>query len=390
MEKLLGVNVKNSLKLFVIKMARFFLKVFYVFPVKDDAILFSSFEGRQYSDSPKYLYEYIRGVCGDKYNCIWVLNSGVLVDPPCEIVKFLSIKHIYYLMTARYIVSNLGIEPFVPKRKKQVFVNTWHGSGAYKSQTLGDKMGNGKYNIDLRDYRSRITDFYVSGCQKYSDVMSVSWNVDIKKFIPTGLPRNDIFFKTDLDEQKNMILQKLNLSEQYSYILFAPTFRGTSYRNHNDLNFSLDVGKILNAFWEKFGKKFKMLFRAHIGYSQEEIKSNEEIIDVSAYPDMQEIMIISDALITDYSSSMWDFSLLNKPGFLYVPDLEEYTKERDFYTPIETWPFPFAKNNEELVELIMDYSTEKNSVKIKEHQNALGNFETGSACKQIVEYMGLN
>ena len=148
--------MKNMIKLIFIKILRILLKIFYIFPIKNDVILFSSFEGRAFNDNPKYLFNYIKKTYGDKYKYIWVINSLEKIDGTWKSVKFLSLKHIYYLMTARYIVSNLGIEPFLPKRKKQMFINTWHGSGAYKSQTLSGKFGASRYNVDLRNYRGKI------------------------------------------------------------------------------------------------------------------------------------------------------------------------------------------------------------------------------------------
>ena len=116
---------------------------------------------------------------------------------------------------------------------------------------------------------------------------------------------------------------------------------------------------------------------------------SKNIIDVSAYPDMQEVMIVSDILITDYSSSMWDYSFLKRPGFLFIPDLESYLNERDFYTPIETWPFPFAKNNKDLQSLILNFDENTNLAKIQSHLDSLGSYEIGTASKQIAQLLEL-
>lgn len=380
--------MNKNIKLVIIKIMRFLLKCFYVFPVKENVILFESFEGRQYSDNPKYLYKYILQTFGNKYKCVWVLNNGEKVEGATSTVRFQSLKYFYSLLTSKFIISNLGIEPYFPKRKKQIFLNTWHGSGAYKSQTLSEKMGNSRYNYELRDYRGKITDYYVSGCQKYSEVMAESWNTELSKFIPTGTPRNDVFFSEKLDLLKTELLQKLNLCADYGYVLFAPTFRGSDYRKHSDSGFGLDAQKLLETCEKRFNKPFKMLFRAHVG-SNSSTKSDANIIDVSSYPDMQEVMIVSDMLITDYSSSMWDYSFLKRPGFLFIPDMESYLTERDFYTSIDSWPFPYAKNNNELQDLILNFDEAKNLEKIKNHLDYLVSFETGNAAKQICKCLEL-
>lgn len=377
------------LKLVIIFFLRLVLHVFYIVPIKKNCILFNSFEGRQYSDNPKYLFLYIKEKYGKKYKYIWVLNDINQKIEDAKTVKFLSFSHIFYLMTCKYLISNLGIEPFVPKRRSQIFLNTWHGSGAYKSQTLSEKMQKNIYTVNIRNYRSKKTDYYVSGCKTYSDVMAISWNADIKKFISTGTPRNDILlsFEEELTKIRKSVLEKLNLNENDSFILYAPTFRGSSFRKHNATKTDIDFKKLIKVCNKKFNKNFKILYREHIG--AENSIADSFIINVSDYPDMQEIMIASDILITDYSSSMWDYALLKRPGFLYVPDLKDYLKERDFYTPIDTWPFPYAENNEELQSLVLNYDDEKSRVKIKQHQEKLGSFENGEASKKIVKVLGI-
>lgn len=379
--------MKDILKLFIVKMARFAFKIFWIFPTKYDTILFESFEGQHYSDNPKYLYKFITENFGKKYKYVWVLNTDEKIDGACKTVKFLSLRHVFYFTTAKYIVSNHKIESCFPKRKKQLFVNTWHASGAYKSVTLTDAIST-RYRVNTRDYQAKNIDFFVSGCQKFSEELSKSWNADIAKFIPTGLPRNDILFRRDLKELKKNIQNKLNLSDDCGYLLFAPTYRG-DFRNHRKFDFGIDEGKILLACEKRFGKPFKMLFRAHTWYSEDERKNGNGIIDVSAYPDMQELLLCADVFVTDYSSCMWDFALLNRPGFLYVPDLDEYDSDVGFYTPISDWPFPYARTNEGLEELVLNYSESANIKKIKQHFDLLGSFEKGNACEQIVKYMGL-
>ena len=100
---------------------------------------------------------------------------------------------------------------------------------------------------------------------------------------------------------------------------------------------------------------------------------------------MQELLYACDVFITDYSSTIWDFSLTYKPGFLFVPDLDEYRKERSFYTDPGTWAFPLARNNDELCERIEQYNDESNRMKIDAHHKLLGNKETGHARELIAE-----
>lgn len=104
---------------------------------------------------------------------------------------------------------------------------------------------------------------------------------------------------------------------------------------------------------------------------------------MSLYPDMQELLCATDILITDYSSCMWDFSLMYKPCFIYANDLEEYKIERNFHTPIKEWPFPLSINNDELIKNINDFDNNKYIKKVKEHHEKLGSYENGQASKKM-------
>ena len=158
------------------------LKVFYVFPVKENCILFSSFEGRQYSCNPKYLFKKIIEEFGQKYSYVWVLNNKKSADyeyllqdgleQKLKTVKFFSFSHFYYYLTAKYIISNLNIEPVIPKRKKQIFLATWHASGAYKNMDFSQTLKASLYKVSARDYRAKKIDKFVSGCQAFTRVYS--------------------------------------------------------------------------------------------------------------------------------------------------------------------------------------------------------------------------
>jgi CDP-glycerol glycerophosphotransferase len=149
------------------------------------------------------------------------------------------------------------------------------------------------------------------------------------------------------------------------------------------MDISIDFSAVLNALAIKFQKKFICLFRGHHYSPIKEI--NSSIINATNYPDMQELLYAADVLITDYSSSMWDFSLTHKPGFLYAPDLPAYKNDRNFYTPIEEWPFLLAETNETLCGNIINFSTEKYIEDVKNHHKSFGSYENGASCKAVAE-----
>ena len=144
----------------------------------------------------------------------------------------------------------------------------------------------------------------------------------------------------------------------------------------------LNYEKTLDALKNRFGKEWIMLIRTHYYLQSKKIESSR-VINVSDYPDMQELLLISDVLITDYSSSIWDFSLMEKPCFLFMPDYNEYIDEREFYTPIQDWPYPASFSMEDLEDKIIKYDHEIAKKRILNHHIKLGICESGMASEIV-------
>lgn len=364
--------------------------MFYVFPVKGNRIIFSAYEGRAYTCNPKSISQAIHD--NDK-EIIWCLNDPTLLSKEfsdVRTVKFLSVKHIYYLLTSKVIVSNLGIEPFIPKRKNQVFINTWHGGGAYKRVSSNLNVFNKsekKYTAKLRDLRKRDTDYFLSSSEAFSKVMVEDMHVPQCVMIPTGMPRNDILINPDKSLAgmlRTKIAKEYNLPQEAFWVLYAPTFRGT-YRNQKHIDNQIINEKVIKSFRKRFGKDTIILNRAHISKEGTTMESGDICRDVTQYQDMQELLLACDVLITDYSSSVWDFALTLKPGFLFVPDLKEYENTIGFYTPFNEWPFQYAENVNDLCNLIESYDEIEGANKCKRHIELLGSFESGEATNKVVE-----
>ena len=339
--------------------------------IKHNRILFTTFNGKGYFCNPKYLSRCLEKK--DKYDIIWVLNDEISL-PNTTCVKFMSLKYFYYYLSSKVIVTNLGFKSFISKPKKQIRIETWHGGGAYKKTDLAI------IKDDFIKYRYRLVgediDYYVSSCEKFSDVMAYAQSVKYEKFLPYGMPRNDIFFNEQEREYQNrLVRKKYNIDFNKKIVLYAPTWR--------DDGRTLDVNNLCHCIdkLNNNGEQYCLLYRAHIGDTLQCKDLNA--IDVSSYPDMQELLCAADILITDYSSCMWDFSLMYKPCFIYATDIDQYKQERDFYTPMSEWPFPIATNNEELVNNIINFDEAKYIEKVKQHHKALGSYEDGHSCEKV-------
>lgn len=382
------------MRLFKIRCIRFLLSIFRIFPVVKRRIVFVCHYGKSYACNPKYVYETMRETYGEEFQYVWVLNEPhPELSKDVILVKNKSLAFFYYVMTARVIIGNNALGSYLPKRKSQFFINTWHGGGAYKKVHFD--VAAGKTDKKIYEIFAKQTDCHVSSSKMFTKCMSESTKVPEDKFLETGMPRNDCLIQYHREEmegnrslvqkKQQEILKKMGILKQVKgkkILLYAPTFRGDANHGYfqNSLNFSL----VLKSFEKRFSGEWVLLFRGHHKIPAMEM---ERCIQVSDYEDMQEILLCTDALITDFSSVMWDYMFLQRPGFLYIPDLELQQKEHPFYTEVKDWPFEAAVSNEQLCSMIESYEEEKALAKIEAHKELLGSVETGCACEKLADYI---
>lgn len=367
---------------------KFVLHIFYIFPIKKNRIFFDSFEGKQISCNPYYICKALQSNNFD-LDIIWnIRKTTVLVDDiKSRFVNYRTFSYIFSLMTSKILITNNDFPSYIPYRKKQIKINTWHGGGAYKRVGVEENNHNKFLYRNLKTHAKNI-DYFLSSSKKFTDIMSESNLVENNKYLPFGMPRNELFFDKDKCKEINTkVRKKINFLSDDFVILFAPTFRGEAQNSY--FNFALDILKLKKICYQKFKKNIKIIFRGHHTFNNKYSFSDFDF-NLSSYPNMQELLCMADMLITDYSSSMWDFSFTNKPGFLFVPDLDKYQNERGFYTPIETWPFAFAKTNEELCQQIMEWTPEFQIEKNKNHHELLESFEDGHATERICKVIEKN
>lgn len=366
------------MKYIVIVFLRNILKVFFIFPIKSNRIVFTSYSGRQFSCNPKYIFNKLKEE-DDNFDLIWAFNNPDSYLDTCDaqLVKYKSIKYIYNVLTAHFVVENFESWSILPKRKKQFVINTWHGGGAYKKVGI-DRKDARVFNEKLLRYKNKRVNLYLSSSQKFTDFTirdSFKFEGEVAEI---GMPRNDML----INGNKTLYLrtkEELGLKNE-NIVLIAPTFRAKTGQDVAKLDFESLILKLS----KKFGGEWRVLFRSHYYSDIAQNSVSSKILDVTDYPDMQELLLISDVLITDYSSSMWDFSLKQGVVFLYATDLYEYNKnEREFYTPISSWPFTFASSFDELLTNIDNFSEDEYAREIAIHHKDLGSYETGEATELI-------
>ncbi len=361
--------------------------IFILLPVRKNKIVFQNFLGKGYGDNPKYLADEILQ-SDKKMKLIWLVSKQDKTMPTeIKQIKIWSISAMYHLSTAKFWIDNVrnGMRAF--KKKKQIYVQTWHGGIPLKHiEKSAEKYLSNTY-LKAAKKDGKLANYMLSN----SDFTTELYKRDFwfkGKVLELGVPKNDGLFK-NIQITKNKVKSELGIIENpdINFILFAPTFRKVS----NFENFQFDYEYVLNLFERRFNKKFIMLIRLHPNDTDlyKNIKSGDKVINASEYPDMQELLVAADVLITDYSSTMFEFSLLDKVTFLFAKDLDNYLQsERGMYFDYRSLPLPIATSENELYETISSVDYSKTQQNIREFVKGIGfKFYDDKSSKRIIDFL---
>lgn len=352
-------------------------------PVKKNRVMFYAHDRKGFTCNPKYIAQELSKQYGKRAEIIWASSHPDTCDEIKELgIKVIpsgSAKQFFKYLRTRFFVTNDSFPVWALHKPNQKWMNTWHAGMNYKHIGYDYLMPMSRVYSKVFRIKNRQPNFYLSGSKFFTEDTSASFRYNKKKFVPTGLPRNDLFFENRPDIKKK-VREFYGIGENVKTILFAPTFRVGMKSNTFGMNFKM----ISKAFSKRFGGKWVVLFRNH-----NFVKSKRAYIgaiDVSGYHDMQELMYTADVLISDYSSCLYDFCFTGKPGFVYATDIENYmANERSFAYPIEKWPFSISRSNEELVENIMSFDMGEYKARVDEHLKDAEAYDKGNASKQAVD-----
>lgn len=344
--------MKWILKYYCILLIGHILRSFFsLYPIRKRNVIFISFDGNKVSCNPYYIYQYL--LDRNEYEMFWVLKNKECRYKIPEDRIIIKKGFLYYkmMLTAGFIITNDRIASYFIFRKGQIIINTWHGGGAFK-RTFGYPKGIMKwYNNKITSLDSKRTTLFLSSSRMWTEVIARKSFLYKGDVLSSGFPRNDIFFHNN--NLKTIVRKKLNISEEYNVILYAPTYRGNAMSGSLGKTslVPLDINKLKEAWLRRNGRKCVVLFRGH--HTMRNGISLSDTIDVSNYPDMQELLLLADGLISDYSSCMWDFALTKKPCFIYAPDFEDYLRNPGFESNYREWPFFVCKDNDTLIHTIV-------------------------------------
>lgn len=361
-----------------------------LFKVNPNKIIFSNFHGAGYGCNPKYIAEEI---IKQKlpYELVWVINekSSVIKEnfpPEIRLVDQFSLQKMYDFVTAKYWVINTTLKDLnVSKRDEQVYIQTGHGSFGIKK--IGTDIENiPKMKLQLIDKESKELNYFISHSKFETEVYSRGFKYAKDKILEFGHARNDIFFK-DINEIKNKVYKYYNLNNDTKVLLYVPTFRQDKrYDCYN-----LDYDSLVKVLKDKFGGEWKIMVRFHPStksiLSKFFDETNNNVINVTYYDDIQELLVAADAAITDYSSCIFDFMLSKNPAFIFATDLEQFNKDQGCYFPLTATPFPIASSNEELFKNIKNFNKELYLLELDKFLSDKGSVEDGHAAERIVSFL---
>lgn len=361
-----------------------FFYLFRIFPIDSSKIVVMNNRGNGYYDHPKYICEELLSR-NQNVRIVWIINPSIVnkADFPdtIKLVRFNSLRSIYELSTAKVWIDTTRKGLFTRKRKEQYYIQTWHGFGPKKMSVNPSKIGQSTVNGLNRE--AKFMDLVLSN----NSYLSYMYRTDFQfvcDILECGFPRNDIFFKESTKVDVASIKERLSIDSEKKIVMYAPTYRiGKTALSIEQ--FEIDYNELFSSLKERFGGDWVFLIRLHpFLRGLNKFKTQDDYIDVSTYLDMQELLYISDVLITDYSSAMFDFALTNRPCLLYTPDLDDYSKNGFCIQPDEL-PFPLATTEAELHAQILAFDDEKYQTNLVASLNKYGFVEKGTASKDVAD-----
>jgi CDP-glycerol glycerophosphotransferase len=350
-------------------------------PIQKGVVLFDSFNGKVIGDNPLDIFLELQKVRPD-LKFYWTVGAHTKAPAGATGVRFESKQWLDLLASAEYIVANTSLPWYFRKAAGQTYVQTWHGTPLKRLVHDIPPGSLTKSYLDTMDREAAAWDYLISPSPFCSEVLPRAFGY-MGEVLETGYPRNDrLTTHTSADRQK--IRESLGVTDSKTVlILYAPTWRDykRTATGNWDLVSYLDPGIELP-------EGFQIMFRGHTNtHNVNSAKAAGNALDVTKYPDVTELYIAADVLITDYSSVMFDFTVTGKPVIFLAPDLERYESERGFYFDFEgTAPGPILKSEQEVLEILSKLPETAKSFQnaYKDWQQTFNSLEDGKAAKRVI------
>ena len=362
-------------------------------PKKKNRIIFESFLGKQYSDNPRALYEYMLKEYGDKYELIWSVDKRYIQlfeEKEVPYFKRFSLKWLIAMNTAGIWISNSRLPLWIPKPKKTTYLQTWHGTPLKRLALDMDEVH--MPGTDTERYKKNFTtesskwDYLVSPNHYSTEIFKRAFNFN-KTVLETGYPRNDYLVNYNDEDYIHKLKVDLGIQRNKKIILYAPTWRDNEFyaRGRYKFDIQLDLDRMRN----QLGEDYIILLRMHylIAENINVEKYEGFVIDFSSYEDIRDLYLVSDILMTDYSSVFFDYAILNRPMLFFTYDLESYRDTlRGFYFDFEKdAPGPLLYNTDEIIEAIQNVDQDQFYDSRQKFRKRFCKLENGQASKNVIE-----
>ncbi|MDA1476599.1 CDP-glycerol glycerophosphotransferase family protein [Bacillus changyiensis] len=333
-------------------------------PVKRKSVIFESFAGKQYSCNPRAIYEYMQKNLPD-YHLYWSVNAdytNIFEEKDIPYIRRFSMKWLFAMARAEYWVVNSRLPLWIPKPKHTTYLQTWHGTPLKRLAVDMEEVHMPGTNTEK--YKQNFTseaakwDYLISPNAYSTEIFARAFQFN-KTMIESGYPRNDFLHTDNNPDTVRALKEKMLIPLDKKVMIYAPTWRDDQFYKKGKYKFDLDLD--LDMLKDEIGDEYVIILRMHYlvaeNFDLEPYKGFA--YDFSSYEDIRELYMVSDLLITDYSSVFFDFANLKRPMIFYVPDIETYRdKLRGFYFDFENEaPGPLVKTTDEVIEKIRETET---------------------------------
>ncbi len=380
-------NTKPQRKeLYTARLLKFTQICLFWMPLKKNRVMVYIHDRKGFTCNPKYIVKKLVEQYGNKVEIIWTTmhpeTCQEIRDLGVKVVKSNTLTQFKLYLKSKVFITNDSFPSWARHRSGQVWINTWHAGMNYKHIGYDYLAPQSPIAAKLFRIKNKQPNYYLSGSEFFTEDTSKSFRLNKKVFLKTGLPRNDVFFEDPAPINKK-VREYYGIDNDKHLAIFAPTFR----RGMKSDTYGMDFELVRKALAARFGGEWVILFRNH-----NFVKSKQKYagaVDVSAYHDMQELMVASDVLISDYSSCLYDFCITRKPAFVYATDLDNYmNNDRSFAYDFAKWPYPVATSNKELLERIVRFDDVMYKAKVEAHLIDAGAYDNGTASKQVADLIG--
>ncbi|WP_260480513.1 CDP-glycerol glycerophosphotransferase family protein [Listeria booriae] len=341
-------------------------------PIKKKKIVFTSHHGNGFGDSPKYI---ALALLDKEFELVWLVRQkNAAIPSGIRQVEYGTRKALYELATAEIWIDNCRKRFYPPKKEAQVYIQTWHSPLRLKQiERDAEQELPSAYVIQAKQ-DAKMCDYMISGSSFSTELYRNSFWFK-GEILEVGTPRCDLFFQVQHRSK-----------DRTRYVLYAPTFRENSTTDA----YLKDFERVRKALQRLGYSEWKVWVRLHPNLRQDtatfDFTFSENVIDMSDYPDIQELLNQADWLITDYSSSMFDQLIARKRCLLYVPDEVVYQRqERSFYFKLDELPFPKSRTIQELEQAIVNWDETAYQRDVAAFHTRVETYETGHATEKIVQ-----